>query len=411
MGLTALAISKLKPREKRYYVADGGGLCLLVAPSGLKSWHWRYRHNDKAQIIGLGKYPEVSLEQARKKRDEARAVHNTGVNPLRHRQAEKLRKGQESDNTFERICRALFKVKSASLTKKYAAQSLQRIELHVLPALGAMPITEITIPDVVSVVEAVAEKGTVETAHWVKQIISQTFRHAAQRGICQFNPAADMRNLLPKTEEKHFPCLPVSELPELLQKMQAYNGDLLTRSAFHLLALTFVRTTELIAARWAEIDLDRCEWSIPKERMKMRRPHLVPLSKQAIRYFKELHKVTGDREFVFFSARCTSKHISNGAVLSALRRMGYQGRMSGHGFRALASTILNEKGYPPDVIERQLAHSDKDKVRSAYNRAEYLLERKKMMQDYADLLDSLRDGNGAKPIKLQQPIKLRLAIK
>lgn len=411
MALTALAISKLKPKEKLYFVADGGGLCLAISPTGGKSWHWRYRYNNKAQIIGLGKYPEVSLEQARRKRDDTRATLNSGVNPIRHRKAEKLRKVAECENTFERVCRGWLAVKNKSLNTKYAAQSLRRVELHVLPELGDLPISEITTPDVVRVVEKVAERGTIETAHWVKQVISQTFRYAVQRGLCPFNPAADMRNLLPAVEEKHFPCIHPKEFPQLLRDMQGYNGDLLTKSAMELLALTFVRTSELIGARWEEIDFDREEWNIPKERMKMRRPHMVPLSRQSLAILKALHEETGHRDLIFFSARCKSKHISNGAVLSALRRMKYHGRMSGHGFRALASTILNEKGYSPDVIERQLSHDEKDKVRSAYNRAEYLLERKKMMQDYADLIDGIRNSEGAELVRFKQSAKALLAIK
>ena len=255
--------------------------------------------------------------------------------------------------------------------------------------IGALPIKEIIIPDVVRVVEANGKRGTLATAQWIKQAISQVFRYATQRGLCQFNPAADMRDLLPSPEKKHYPSIHPRELHKLLQDMKAYQGDLLTKSAMKLLALTFVRTGELIGAKWDEIDFDRQEWHIPKERMKMRRPHVVPLSRQALTIFKDLQKATGEKIYIFHSQRGKVKHISNGAVLMALRRMGYQGRMTGDGFRSLASTILNEKNYPPDVIERQLAHEDEDKIRSAYNRAEYLLERKKMMQEYADCLDAV----------------------
>lgn len=262
--------------------------------------------------------------------------------------------------------------------------------------IGNLPITEITIPDVVRVVEKMGKRGTIETARRMKQLISQTFRYASQRGMCLHNPASDLRDVLEKKEERHHASITPAEFPALLQAMAEYKGNKLTIGAMQLLALTFVRTGELIGAKWEEIDWEREEWHIPKERMKMKRPHLVPLSKQTLAILKDLKKLTDDKPYIFHSLASKSKHISNGAVLMALRRMGYYGRMTGHGFRSLASTILNEKGYQPDVIERQLAHEDGDKVRSAYNRAEYLLERKKMMQDYADILDKIKASDGKK---------------
>lgn len=403
MVLTAVAIKNLKPKATLYRVADSGGLCLEIAPSGGKLWRWRYNFNGKAQMLALGRFPDVLLEQARKQRDEARALVDAGKHPTREKKARKLRRMVEGENTFEKIARKWMELKGKKLNEKYRKQSLARMEQHVFPMIGALPITEITIPDVARVVEKIGKRGTVETAHRMKQVISQAFRYAAQRGLCQFNPAADMRDLLPPTEEKHHPCIHPSELPKLLQSMAGYQGDHLTNAAMQLLALTFVRTGELIGAKWSEINFDRQEWHIPKERMKMKRPHVVPLSRQALAIFKNLHTVTGEKPCVFHSQRGKSKHISNGAVLMALRRMGYQGRMTGHGFRALASTILNEKNYPPDVIERQLAHEDSDKIRSAYNRAEYLLERKKMMQAYADYLDEVRESDGKKVVTFKKP--------
>jgi integrase len=402
MALTALAIKNLKPRAKLYMVADSGGLCIAVSPAGGKLWRFRYRLKGTQQIMGLGKWPEVSLEQARKLRDEAKATLAAGKHPTRERKAQRLRQAVAGENTFERVCRNWLELKSKRLSKKYAAQSLRRAELHVFPHIGELPIAEITIPDVVRVVEKVGARGTVETAHWVKQLMGQTFRYAAQRGMCQFNPAADMRDLLPATEEKHFPCIKPAEFPDLLRAMQEYNGDPLTVAALHLIALTFVRTSELIGAKWQEIDLNRAEWHIPKERMKMKRPHIVPLSKQAIAILKGLQPLTGDKEHVFHSQRGKkNKHISNGTILMALDRMGYRGRMTGHGYRALASSILYEKNFKPEWIERQLAHAENDKVVGAYNyHAEYLLERKKMMQAYADLLDSMRDSKGGNVFKM-----------
>ena len=402
MALTTLAIKNFKSKDKLYLNADSGGLTLAVSPAGGKLWRYRYRFNGTSQVLALGKWPEVSLEQARKLRDEARALLKAGKHPTREKKAQKLRQVVAGENTFEATARNWLTLKSKKLNQKYAVQTLARMEQHVFPLIGALPITEITIPDVVRVVEKMGEGGTIETAKRMKQVISQTFRYAAQRGLCQFNPASDIRDVLPPTPDKHHPCIPPAELPELLHKMDAYQGEPLTIAAMHLLALTFVRTGELIGAKWEEIDLDRAEWHIPKERMKMKRPHVVPLSRQTIAILKGLQPITGDKDHIFHSQRGKTKHISNGAVLMALRRMGYQGRMTGHGFRALASTILNEKGYQPDVIERQLAHEDGDKIRSAYNRAEYLLERKKMMQDYADILDAMRESDGRNVVGMKK---------
>jgi integrase len=346
----------------------------------------RYRHQGKGQMISLGKYPAVSLAEARKKRDELKARASEGKHLTREKKAQKLRQAYEDSNTFERIARDCLAHRQVKMNEKYRIQCLARMEQHVFPMIGALPITEITIPDIVRVVEKIGKGGTVETAKRMKQIISQTFRYAAQRGLCQHNPAADLRDILPSKQAKHHACIHPSELPDLFHAMNSRAADL-GKYAMQLLALTFVRTGELISARWAEIEWAKEEWHIPAERMKMKRPHVVPLSRQALAILRTIQERTGGKEFIFFSAASKSKHISNGTVLMALRRMGYQNRMTGHGFRTLASTILNEKGYPPDVIERQLAHEDKDRVRAAYNRAEYMLERKKMMQDYADWLD------------------------
>lgn len=359
-----------------------------VSPAGGKLWRWRYYFNSKPQTLALGKYPAISLAEARRLRDEARALVQAGKHPTREKKAQKLRKAHEGENTFKAVAKRWMAVKEIGLNAKYAKQSITLMEKHVFPMIGALPITEITIPDVVQVIEAISGRGTVETAKRMKQLIGQVFRYASQRGLCIHNPAADLRDILPPQEHKHHACIPPSELPELLKAMKGYKGDRLTIGAMQLLALTFVRTGELIGAKWNEIDWDRQEWHIPKERMKMRRPHVVPLSRQTLVILKDLNSITGEKAHIFHSTSSKSLHMSNGAVLMALRRMGYQGRMTGHGFRSLASTILNEQGFAPDVIERQLAHEDDDKIRSAYNRAEYLLDRKMMMQDYADFLDA-----------------------
>lgn len=400
--LTELTIKNLKPKNKLYRVSDSGGLCIEVSTKGSKLWRWRYYHNKKQQMLALGKYPAVTLAKARRLRDEARTLVDAGKHPTREKKAQRLRAYHKGEETFERITMHWVEVKRKGLNKKYHDQSIRRLKQHVFPLIGHLPISEITIPDVVHVVESIANRGTIETAKRMKQMISQVFRYASQRGLCEHNPAADLRDILPSRKAKHHACIPINELHELLENIDSYNGKDTTRLALLFLSLTFVRTRELIEARWDEINWDRCEWHIPAEHMKMRRPHLVPLSQQALDILGELKELTGDRERIFYSSASKSKHISNGAILVALRRMGYQGRMTGHGFRALASTILNENGYMPDAIEAQLAHQDDDRSRAPYNRSQYLLERKKMMQDYADIFDKARSGQKGTVIPITQ---------
>jgi integrase len=405
MPLTDLALRKLKPKQKPYREFDGGGLYAQVMPTGTIIWRWKYRLGTKEQTYTIGKYPTVSLAEARQKRDDARKLVEIGQNPTRVKKNAKLRHIVESENTFEKVCRRWLEQKSKGMNKKYAEASLSRMERLVFPMIGDLPITEITIPDIVRVLEKVADQGIIDTAKRIKQIMSQTFRYAAQRGLCTHNPASDMRDILPTPEEKHHACIPVAEFPELLQKMAAYKGERVTYIAMHLLALTALRTGELIGASWKEIDLDREEWNIPKERMKMKKNHTIPLSRQAIALLQELHAITGHREQVFFSAASKSKHISNGAIFMALRRMGYQGKMSGHAYRALFSSIMYERDYKPQAIEAQLAHQDQNEVRSAYNyQAQYMLERKKIMQDYADILQEMGAPTREKVISIQRRI-------
>lgn len=399
MALTELAVKAYKPKEKLYRVADSAGLTLEIAPSGSKLWRWRYYFQGKPQMLALGKYPALTLAEARKKRDAAREMLDAGKHPTREKKIQKLRKAHEGENSFEKIARRWLAVKSEGQSERYSTQSLARMEKHVFPMIGALPLVDITIPDVVEVIETIGKRGTIEMANRMKQAISQTFRYASQRGLCTHNPAADLRDILPIPERKHHACIHLSELPHLLKAIEARPEDL-TKYAIKLKMLTFVRTGELIGATWNEIDWEREEWHIPKERMKMKRPHIVPLSTQALAILHTLQERTGGKSHIFFSAASKSKHISNGTILMALRRMGYQGSMTGHGFRTLASTILNEKGYQPDVIERQLAHEDSEKIRAAYNRAEYLLERKKMMQEYADYLEAVQSQAGKNVLRM-----------
>ncbi len=390
MPLTELSIKSLKPKPQKYRVADSGGLCIEIAPSGNKFWRFRYRFLEKEQLLSLGKYPIISLAEARDKRDKAKALLNDGINPARQKKIDKMRHAHSHENTFEACARRWLELKQANLNEKYRTQCITRMEQHIFPEIGALPIDDITIPDVVHVLEKIASRGTIETAKRMKQLISQTFRYASQRGLCVHNPASDLRDIFHSKPQKHHPCVKISELPDLLKAIDTYKGDMLVRLSLRLLSLTFVRTAEIIGAEWDEINFDKQEWRIPSERMKMKQAHIVPLSKQSIDILNMVYQITGDKKFVFYSSRSKSRHVSNAVFLNALKRMGYKGEMTGHGFRTLASTILNERGFNSDWIERQLAHSDEDKVRSAYNRAEYLLERKKMMQEYANILDGIK---------------------
>jgi len=389
MLLTELALKNLKPKNKTFRVADSAGLCIEVSPAGGKLWRYRYRFQGKEQMFALGKYPGVSLAAARKLRDKAKELADKGKHLTREKKAAKQRRSVESQTTFEVIAREWHTIKKPGLNEKYHADRLTRMERVVFPKIGALPINEVSVPDVVKVIQLIGLKGTIETAKRTKADISQVFRYAVQKGACMQNPAGDIRDILPRQTKKHHACISKEEFPDLLKKLETCQPSM-SLYATKLLALTFVRTSELLGAKWDEIDWKKKEWRIPGKRMKMRRPHIVPLSKQAIKILKELQERTSATAFIFYSSGSKSRYISNTTILRLLKRLKYDKRMTGHGFRTIASTILNERGYNPDAIERQLAHEDRDSVRSAYNRAEYLFERKKMMQEYADILDEQR---------------------
>ena len=296
-----------------------------------------------------------------------------------------------SENTLEAVARRWFEIKN--IDPGHKERSLRRLELHAFPKLGFRPINEITTVELVSCLEAIERKDILETAHRVKQMLQQVFRYAVRKGLIIHNPAGDLRDMLAYPPMKNRACIPPSELPDLAQSHEKLWWCDLTRSAHVASGPDFCPHGRVRAACWDEIDWARQEWHIPAERMKMRRDHVVPLSRQALAILEQLKAKTGKLPYIFYAASNKQKYLSEGAVLNALRRMGYGGRMTGHGFRALASTILNEqRKYHPDVIEKQLAHADRNEVRAAYNRADYLLERKKMMQDWADYLDRVLEN-------------------
>jgi len=392
MALSDTKIRSLKPSVKSYKIHDGGGLYIQISPKGSKFWLYRYKYLQKDRAYSIGRYPDISLAEARELKDAARKLVAQGVDPVRQRKTTKFQNIQASENTLEALTRRWLDIKRIDPTHK--ARSLRRLELYAFPKLGSRALHDITTVEIVSCLEAIERKGILETAHRVKQLLQQVFRYAVRKGVIVHNPASDLRDMLAFPQKRNFACVDPADLPSLLRAMDNYKGNFLTCAAMQLLALTFVRTGELRGALWDEIDWARAEWRIPALRTKMRRDHIVPLSWQALALFQKLREETGRRPCIFYMPANKEKHLSEGAVINALYKMGYAGRMTGHGFRALASTILNEsRKYHPDVIEKQLAHADQNEIRAAYNRADYLLERKKMMQDWADYLDSVRNNS------------------
>ncbi len=387
MALSDVKIRNAKPAEKPYSMYDEKGLFLIVQPSGKKFWQFRYHFLCKQKRIALGPYPLVGLAAAREAKDKMKIGLVNGIDPMEQRKANRLRGAIATENSFEAVARRWHEVRRG--TEVHKVRCFRRLEIHVFQKFGKRPIQDITTMDIADCLEEVERKGVLDTAHRVKHLFQQIFRFAVRRGVITHNPAADLRDILAFPKKQHFPCIHPSELPDLLRGMENYKAHGLTMKAMRLLLLTFVRTNELLGARWEEINWDRAEWHVPAERMKMKRPHIVPLARQTLALLCDIQKETGKLGFVFYSATNADKCMSNGAILGALKRMGYRGRMTGHGFRSLASTILNEQNkYNPDAIERQLAHADQNEIRAAYNRADYLLERKAMMQDWADFLDN-----------------------
>lgn len=392
--LTDVKLKTLKPGPKVYRVADAKGLCIEVRPTGSKLWRYRYRYNGKASMLSLGEYPAVPLAEARHRREATRAQVAAGENPVAVRESEKRAKLTAARNTFQSVATEWIEKQEGRWTLHHALDVQRSLVKEAFPAIGDLPLNEIDAPDVLRCLKAIEDRGAIEVAHRTSQRIAAVFRYAVLTGRAKYNPAADLRGALVTRKVEHMKALPVDELPEFLTKLATYDGYSQTTLALRLMLLTFVRTTELLGARWEEIDRDAKEWRIPAERMKMRELHVVPLSTQALAVLDELHALTGATPMLFPGRSSTRKPMSTNTMLFALYRMGYHSRATTHGFRALASTVLNEQGWRVDVIERQLAHGERNKVRAAYNRAQYLPERRKMMQAWADYLDSSAKARG-----------------
>jgi integrase len=401
MPLNEMKIRNAKPKEKFYKISDSNGLYLHVTEKGGKLWRFKYRFDGKYKLLALGKYPEISLFDARKKRDEARTQLAHDTDPGAVRKAQKQAETSETE-TFEVIAREWHTKFTAKATSGHATKIMRSLERNVFPYIGNHPIAAIKAPELLAVLRRVESRGALETAHRVRTICGQIFRYAVATGRAERDTAADLRGALPSPKEKHLAAITdPAKVGGLLRAIDGYQGGFVVQCALRLAPLVFVRPGELRHAEWSEIDFDNAEWNIPASKMKLKEPHLVPLSRQAIGILKELLKLTGKSKYVFPSARSISRPMSNNAILAALRRMGFEkDEMSGHGFRAMARTILDEVlQVRPDFIEHQLAHAVRDPNGRAYNRTAHLPERRKMMQTWADYLNGLKEGAKVLPFQ------------
>jgi integrase len=386
--LSVKAVENFKPKDKPYKRWDGGGLHILVSTDGARYWRMDYRFNEKRKTLALGVFPSVSLAEAREARDAAKKLLRAGINPLQAKREKKLVEKLSAANTFEAVAREWHEKQKAGWAESYAERILAQLEADLFPTIGLRPIAEVESPELLDALRKVETRGALNIAKRLRQTAGQVFRYGIRTWRAKRDPSADLKGALKAAgRQEHHRAMPREEIPEFLRALATYDGAPQTRLALQLMLLTFVRTTELRAAKWAEINLQAGEWRIPAERMKMGDPHIVPLPRQAVSVLEELRKIAGESDFVFPSP-ARGGCLSPNTMLFAMYRMGFHGRATVHGFRAVASTLLNEMGFNSDWIERQLAHSERNKVRSAYNHAQYLPERRRMMQQWADYLDS-----------------------
>jgi integrase len=385
---------------------DAGGLYLEVTAAGGRYWRWKYRHLGREKCLALGVYPAVSLAAARRARDDARRLLAAGTDPGEARSRAKRQAMDERELSFESVARRWWDDWRSNKTERHAGHMLRRLECHAFPEIGERCVGELTAPAFVRMAKRIEARGLAELPRRVLEACGQIMRYAVAHGLAERNPVADVRpaDILKPRSASNYARIDARELPELLRRIEAYRGSAWTRLAMKLLALTFVRTGELVGARWQEFDLAAAEWRIPPERTKQRRLHLVPLSRQALAVLSVLREVRGAEyatgaALLFPGERDHERPMSNNTILKALAIMGYQGRMTGHGFRGLASTVLNEMGWRADVIEAQLAHVEGNSVRAAYNHAQYLAERRELMQAWADHLDAIRAGGCVVPLR------------
>lgn len=387
--LTVLKVKAAAPGKH----FDGGGLFLHVTEAG-RYWRMKYRHAGKEKLLALGVYPEVTLSEARQRRDAARTLLRDGNDPGLVKRDRKVAGAEAAANTFASVAEEWLKKQKPRMAEATYAKAVWTLNDLVNPWIGHRPVAEIDAPEMLKLLRRIEERGAHETAHRTKQRCGQIFRYAIATGRAKHDPTSDLRGALaPAVSKSRAAITDPVKAGELLRAIESYTGGLVAKSALKLAPLVFVRPGELRQAEWTEFDLDGAQWRIPASKMKMRDEHIVPLPAQAVAILRELHPLTGRSSYVFPGERSASRPMSENTVNAALRRLGFDKEtMTGHGFRAMASTRLNEMGWSPDVIERQLAHAERNKVRAAYNRAQYLAERKKMMQAWADYLDGLRAG-------------------
>jgi integrase len=392
-ALNDVAVRNAKPEAKPKKCSDGRGLFLLITPAGGKLWRLAYRFEGKQKQLALGAYPDVSLKDARERRDAARKLLTNGVDPSENRKAVRAAKAAQAENSFEIVAREWYDQQKENWNESHSVRILRRLERNVFPWIGGKPIAEVTAPDLLSMARRIEKRGAIETAHRALQNCGQVFRYAIATGRAERNPVPDLQGALPPAKPTHMAAITEpAKVGDLLRAFDAYEGTLIVRNALQLAPLVFVRPGELRKAEWNDIDLDAAEWRFTVSKTKT--PHIVPLSRQAVAILREIQPLTDRSRYVFPSARTRERPMSDNALLAAMRRMGIaKDEMTGHGFRAMARTILDEvMGFRPDFIEHQLAHAVRDPNGRAYNRTAHLPERRKMMQAWADYLDKLKQG-------------------
>jgi integrase len=405
MALTDLEVRKSKASDKPQKLADGGGMYLLIHPNGSKYWRLDYRFAGKRKTLAIGVYPEISLLEARNRREAARKVLANGADPSDIKKSQKAAVVALAENSFEIIAREWFSKHSPNWKENHSSKIIARLENDVIPWIGKRPASEITAPELLAAIRRIESRGALETAHRVLAICGQVFRYAVATGRAQRDPTGDLRGALPPVNRgNHFAAITEpKKVGELLRDIDGYQGSFVVQCAFKLSPLLFVRPGELRRMEWDELDLDNAQWLIPGEKMKMGTAHIVPLSTQAVTILREIQPLTGRGKYVFHGERDHDRPMSDNAIRSALRRMGWANdEMTPHGFRAMASTILDNMGYKQEWLERQLAHEEPNKIKAAYKREAwrmYLPERTAMMQAWADYLDKLKAGADVVPLR------------
>ncbi|WP_410741148.1 tyrosine-type recombinase/integrase [Citrobacter freundii] len=389
MKLTVRQIDTAKPKEKPYKLSDGGGLYLEVTTNGSRYWRLKYRYAGKEKRLAFGVYPEVSLAQAREKRDAAKKLLSAGSDPGEVKKAEKIAQKLNYENTFEAIAREWHQLRADRWSLRYRDEIIDTFEKDIFPYIGKRPIAEIKPMELLETLRRMEKRGALEKMRKVRQRSGEVFRHAIVTGRAEYNPAPDLATALATPKKTHFPFLTAEELPHFLRDLAGYTGSVITKTATQIIMLTGVRTQELRFARWEDINFEKRLWEIPAEVMKMKRPHIVPMSNQVVSLFESLKPITGLYPLVFVGRNDRTKLISKESVNQVIELLGYKGRLTGHGFRHTMSTILHEKGFNSAWIETQLAHVDKNAIRGTYNHAQYLEGRREMMQKYADYVENL----------------------